>query len=182
MSMDVSAAGAAWSGAGASGASMRRSPSQKFSNVFDQIDTSGSGSITKSQFEQAFSSLKMPASFRAQGADAIFAKLDPNNTGSVSKQDFVSGMTDQLKAARAAGGGHRHRHEVDPASTAATPGTDPTGTASSNDPTTSTSATDFQTLLQNLISGIGPSGSTNANATTTSALQPGLGTLLNVTA
>jgi Ca2+-binding EF-hand superfamily protein len=101
MSMTVGGASGA-RGAGAStGASMRMSPQQKYANIFAQIDTSGSGSITKSQFEQAFSSLKMPPSFRKQGADATFAQLDPNGTGSVSKQDFVNGMVDQMKAMRA---------------------------------------------------------------------------------
>ena len=75
------------------GASMRMPPSQKMSNLFSQIDTTNSGSITKSQFEQAFSSLNPPAGFKSIGADAIFAKLDPNGTGTVSKQDFTSGMT-----------------------------------------------------------------------------------------
>jgi hypothetical protein len=75
-----------------SGASMRAPPAQKMSSVFSKIDTSGSGAITQSQFEQSFQNLKMPNAFRAMGADAIFAKLDLNGTGSVSKQDFVNGM------------------------------------------------------------------------------------------
>jgi hypothetical protein len=37
-----------------SGASFGAPPQQKMSNLFDSIDTSGSGSITQSQFEQAF--------------------------------------------------------------------------------------------------------------------------------
>lgn len=82
------------------GASMRMPPSQKMSTLFSQIDTTGSGSISKSQFEQAFSSLNPPAGFKAMGADAVFAKLDTNGTGSVSKQDFVSGMTSMMSAIR----------------------------------------------------------------------------------
>lgn len=100
MSMTVAGASGAWSGA-KTGASTRMSPQQKYSNVFDQIDTAGSGTITKSQFEQAFSSLKMPPSFRRAGADSVFSQLDPNGTGSASKQNFVSGMIDQMKAMRA---------------------------------------------------------------------------------
>lgn len=102
MSMTVGGASGAWGAGASTGASMRMSPQQKYANIFAQIDTSGSGSITKSQFEQAFSSLKMPPSFRKQGADAIFTQLDPNGTGSVSKQDFVNGMVDQMKAMRTA--------------------------------------------------------------------------------
>jgi hypothetical protein len=90
-----------------SGASMRMPASQKMSNLFDQIDTTGSGTITKAQFEQAFQTLNPPKDFKALGADAIWAQLDPNNTGSVSKQDFVSGMTAMMKQLR---GGHHHHH------------------------------------------------------------------------
>ena len=75
-----------------SGASMRMPPTQKMANLFQQIDTGNTGSITKAQFEQAFQTLKTPASFKTQGADAVFSKLDPNGTGSVSKQDFINGM------------------------------------------------------------------------------------------
>lgn len=74
-----------------SGASTGAPPQQKMSNLFDSIDTSGSSSITQSQFEPAS---KQPlAVSQNQGAQAIFASLDPSGTGSVSKQDFVSTMS-----------------------------------------------------------------------------------------
>jgi hypothetical protein len=41
--------------------------------------------------------------FQQAGADAVWAKLDPNGTGSVSKQDFVGGMTSMMS-------GFRHHH------------------------------------------------------------------------
>ncbi|TAJ77550.1 MAG: EF-hand domain-containing protein [Gallionellaceae bacterium] len=75
-----------------SGASMRTSPQQKMSDLFQQIDTAGTGRITRAQFEQAFNSAGTPAGFKAIGLEAAFGKLDPNGTGSVSKQDFISGM------------------------------------------------------------------------------------------
>ena len=78
------------------------------SNLFDQIDTTGSGTITKSQFEQAFQNMNPPGSFQAAGADAVWSKLDPNGTGSVSKQDFVNGMTTMMKQLR----GHHHGGSV----------------------------------------------------------------------
>ena len=71
------------------------------SSLFDSIDTSGSGSITQAQFDQAFQSKNPPAVFQKQGADALFAALDPNGTGSVSKQDFVSGMSKLMATLRA---------------------------------------------------------------------------------
>ena len=89
-----------------SGASAPMSPTQKMSGLFDSIDPSGSGSITKSQFEQAFQTQSPPASFQSAGADAVWAKLDPNGTGAVSKQDFVSTMTTLMKELR----GHHHHH------------------------------------------------------------------------
>jgi hypothetical protein len=84
-----------------SGASTGAPPQQKMSNLFDSIDTSGSGSINQSQFEQAFQTKNPPAVFGNQGAQAIFASLDPNATGSVSKQDFVSKMSGLMASLRA---------------------------------------------------------------------------------
>lgn len=91
-----------------SGASMRMPPQQKMSNLFDAIDTSGSGSIGQSQFNKAFQSMNPPSVFKSQGADAIWNQLDPNGTGSVSRQDFVSTMKQLMASLRA-----------DPAQTAA---------------------------------------------------------------
>jgi hypothetical protein len=84
-----------------SGASTGAPPQQKMSNLFDSIDTTGSGSITQSQFEQAFQAKSPPAVFQKQGSDAIFASLDPTGTGSVSKQGFVSTMSNLMASLRA---------------------------------------------------------------------------------
>ncbi|THD70863.1 MAG: EF-hand domain-containing protein [Bradyrhizobium sp.] len=86
-----------------SGASYGAPPQQKMSSLFDSIDSSGSGWITLSQFEQAFQTKNPPAVFQQQGADAIFASLDPTGTGSVSKQDFVSTMSGLMASLRADG-------------------------------------------------------------------------------
>ena len=91
-----------------SGASSRMSsPTQKMSDLFQKIDTSGAGTISKAQFEQAFQSANPPPAFKAMGADAIFSKLDPNGTGSVSKQDFVDGMKNLMAQAH-----HHHAADV----------------------------------------------------------------------
>lgn len=92
-----------------SGASSRMAPQQKMSNLFQSIDTTGSGSISKAQFMQAYNSVNTPAAFKAIGAEAAYAKLDPTGSGKVSKQDFITGMKSMMTF------GHR-RHE-----TAATP-------------------------------------------------------------
>lgn len=93
-----------------SGASMRTLPTQKMSNLFDKIDTTGSGSITKAQFEQAFQSMNPPKGVQKIGADALWAKLDSSNTGSVSKENFVSTMADTMKQIRQ---GHGHHHQAE---------------------------------------------------------------------
>ena len=99
--MDVSGVAAAGGMHTVSGASSSGPPQQKMSSLFDSIDSSGSGSITKAQFDQAFQSNNPPAVFQKQGADAIFSTLDPSGTGSVSKQDFVAGMSKLMASLRA---------------------------------------------------------------------------------
>jgi hypothetical protein len=103
--MDISGVGATGALHAVSGASSSGPPQQKMSNLFDSIDTSGSGSITQSQFNQAFQTKNPPAVFQNQGANAIFSTLDPNGTGSVSKQDFVSGMSTLMASLRAGNAG-----------------------------------------------------------------------------
>lgn len=76
-----------------SGASAKASPSQKMANVFAQVTTPGSGVITQSQFNTAFNTMSPSAGFQQLGASATFAALDPGNTGSVSRQNFIQGMT-----------------------------------------------------------------------------------------
>ena len=83
-----------------SGASMRQPPQQKMTNLYNQIDTSGTGSISQAQFMQAFNSLNPPAVFKNAGADAVYNQLDPNNTGSVSQTDFVKGMKSMMVSLR----------------------------------------------------------------------------------
>ena len=99
--MDVSGVAAAGGMHTVSGASSSGPPQQKMSSLFDSIDSSGSGSITKAQFDQAFQSNNPPAVFQKQGADAIFSSLDPSGTGSVYKQDFVAGMSKLMASLRA---------------------------------------------------------------------------------
>lgn len=101
MSSAISSIGGGYSPQVVSGASMRQPPSQKMSQLFDKIDTSGSGSITKAQFESAFQTMNPPAGIKSMGADAIFNQLDPNGTGNVSKQDFINGMKNVMEQLRA---------------------------------------------------------------------------------
>jgi EF-hand domain pair len=86
-----------------SGASYSAPPQQKMSSLFNSIDTSGSGTITQAQFDQAFQTKNPPAVFQKQGADAIWKALDPSGSGTVSKQDFVSTMSKLMVSLRAEG-------------------------------------------------------------------------------
>lgn len=72
------------------------------SNLFEAMDTSGSGSINKSQLADAFKTQNPPTVFQNAGVDAVYSALDPNNNGSVSKQDFVSGMKSLMVSLRQA--------------------------------------------------------------------------------
>jgi len=102
MSFDIAGVGNSGALHAMSGASTGMPPQQKMSNLFDQIDSSGSGSISQAQFNQAFQAFNPPAVFQQQGA--IFSQLDPSGNGSVSKQDFVSGMSSLMASLRAEGG------------------------------------------------------------------------------
>ena len=99
--MDISGIGSSSAVHAMSGASTGSPPQQKMSNLFDAIDSSGSGSISESQFTQAFQTMNPPGVFQQQGSDAIFAALDPSGTGSVSKPDFVSTMSNLMVSLRA---------------------------------------------------------------------------------
>jgi hypothetical protein len=101
MSMDISGVADSSMLHVMSGASTGTPPQQKMTNLFNQIDSNGSGSISQDQFDQAFQALNPPNVFKQQGPDAIFAALDPSGSGSVSKSDFVSGMSQLMVSLRA---------------------------------------------------------------------------------
>jgi hypothetical protein len=56
--------------------------------MFSQTDSNGDGAITQSELEQAVTK----AGGSTAGADALYAKLDPNGTGSVSQQQFIDAL------------------------------------------------------------------------------------------
>jgi len=100
------------------------STQQKLSNMFQQIDTAGKGSITKLEFHQAFNKLNPPEAVKAMGADAAFAKIDSKGAGSVSKQDFIHGMQSILAQAKTSSTAAVHAKAAPaatPVATAATP-------------------------------------------------------------
>jgi Ca2+-binding EF-hand superfamily protein len=68
-------------------------------NLFNQIDTNGDGSVSKTELEQAVTN----AGGGTQAADALYSVLDPNNTGGFSEQQLAQvlpgpGFSDQMQA------------------------------------------------------------------------------------
>ena len=82
-----------------SGASTGAPPQQKMSNLFDSIDTSGSGSITQSQFEQAFQT-KTPCR-RGQGAAPETSAIGSSSQSGPGLMERRSALTDAHSAPRA---------------------------------------------------------------------------------
>ncbi len=144
MSMSVSALSGSIGPQMISGASVRMPASQKMSNLFDNIDTSGSGTITEAQFNQAFQTLNPPSDFKSLGASAIWSQLDPTNSGTVNKQDFVTAMTSMMKQMR---GHHHHHHHSGPQGGASAPTPAQTIAASNNTLTNATAETQVNTLV-----------------------------------
>lgn len=95
--MSVYGVGGAFAPHAMTGASAKAPPSQKMANVFSQVTEPGSGVITKDQFVKAFNTMNPPQAFKNKGANSVFAVLDPQGTGSVTRQDFINGMTSLMR-------------------------------------------------------------------------------------
>ncbi len=149
------------------------SPTQIAQNIFSAIDSDGDGSITQNELEQAVTA----AGGTAAGADALYAKLDPNGTGSVSEQQFINALQPPSS------GGNTAQDALlallsqatqDTASTAATStpanGTAPIGAAVATgaDPASSTPT-----------GNAGTNGDTGTNSNTGNTAQDALQALLN---
>jgi Ca2+-binding EF-hand superfamily protein len=129
------------------------SPIQIAQNMFARTDSNGDGVITQSELEQSVTA----AGGGKAGADALYAKLDPNGTGSVSQQQFI----DTLQPPSAAGNTAQDAllALLDPVTqTGANPPAG-SGGATSNTPIGTTA----QDALTSLIKGSG--GSSNGTST-----------------
>ncbi len=78
------------------------SNTQRLGNIFQLIDTAGTGRISKAQFDQSFSNLSLPISVKEMGKDTVFGKLDPNGKGEITKQEFIQGMEPLMSQKEAA--------------------------------------------------------------------------------
>lgn len=104
--MNIQGVGMAAGASHVSGASAMAPPQQKMTNLYNQIDASGAGAITKAQFAQAFQTMNPPAAFRNAGLSQVWNRLDPGGTGQVSQQDFIAGMKNMMYQLRQPGGGN----------------------------------------------------------------------------
>ena len=77
-------------------------PSDALQDLFSQIDADGSGSISKSEFENALGA----GGTNVAAADDVFSKLDTNGDGSVSLDE----LKNALQGAGGHHGGHHHMH------------------------------------------------------------------------
>lgn len=57
------------------------------------ISMGGMGGINKQQLAQAFQQMNPPRPFQQAGLEQVWGQLDQKNSGTVSKQEFVTGMT-----------------------------------------------------------------------------------------
>lgn len=73
-----------------SGASGGQPSPTSLGTLFDKT-TGGQNAMSKDQFHSLFSSGNTPSSFQGQGP-GLYASLDPNNTGQISRQSFVTGL------------------------------------------------------------------------------------------
>lgn len=89
---------------------------QRFTQMFNNIDSAGSGSITESQFGQALSNVTLaneqtitqvgnvylPRPF-GNDASSIWSQIDTNDSANLTEQQFVTGMSTLLLTLRAEG-------------------------------------------------------------------------------
>ena len=136
---------------GLAGMGVKQTLSTLASESLSQVDTSGTGSISETEFEQAFAQAtsgttgtSTPTSATNAVADSIFQKIDTNGDGQVSASEW---NTFQQKV-QAHQGGHGHHHHAQAADDA--------------DSTTSSTQSPAQTL-QNLVAQLYKSADTNGN-------------------
>jgi Ca2+-binding EF-hand superfamily protein len=149
----------------ADGGGAGNSPVQIAQNIFTQIDANGDGAITQGELEQAVTA----AGGDKSGADALYAKLDPNGTGSVSEQQF----TDALQPPSPSGNTAQDALLALLDQIAQGTGT----TASANPPTAGTTpgaGNSAQDALLSLIKADGTSSGTAASGTATASSVGGL--------
>ncbi len=79
---------------------------QQMASALDQNSSTDSTDMTQSEYDQAVASLNLSVQQQA-AAQALFAQLDTNNTGQVSKDQLSAALTNLLSGG-AQGAHHAH--------------------------------------------------------------------------
>ena len=159
-----------------SSAGTASSPSQLAQNLFSLIDTNGDGSISKTELEQAVTK----AGGTTQAADALYSELDPDNTGSVTEQQFAALLQPPSPSGDTAQDAVLALLGATSQNTSTASSTDPANSASASSAvstTTSTSGNTAQDALSALLQSLSDAAG-NATSNGNSA-QDALLTLLN---
>jgi hypothetical protein len=67
-------------------------PTTLWANLFKKIDTDSNGTISKTEFESAISTMASSQNVTTSEADAMFKQLDTNGDGSVTKSEMMSAL------------------------------------------------------------------------------------------
>ena len=79
MSMNINAVG-------------RFDPTALYESLFKKVDSSGDGSIDKTEFESAVSSMAADQTTDSQSTDTMFSKLDTDGNGTISKDEMMTAL------------------------------------------------------------------------------------------
>jgi Ca2+-binding EF-hand superfamily protein len=101
MTMSISALSNNRTAHSVSGANSTTTSTKKASSLFDQMDVTGIGSVSRNQFARNFKSLNLPSGIKSLGADKVFSALDASGKGAIGKKEFSSGMIKMLSALNA---------------------------------------------------------------------------------
>jgi Ca2+-binding EF-hand superfamily protein len=70
----------------------RFDPTALYESFFKKVDSSGDGSIDKTEFESAVSSMAADQTTDSQSTDTMFSKLDTDGNGTISKDEMMTAL------------------------------------------------------------------------------------------
>jgi hypothetical protein len=89
----------------------RPDPAQMAQKLFDKLDTSGQGYLTRSDLQSALDtvSLSSKSGSSTTSVDQLMKQLDGNGDGKVTEQEFSDALKNAAQQVHAHRGGHGHR-------------------------------------------------------------------------
>lgn len=153
--------------------------------LFSQLDSSGDGTLTKAQLEQAVTK----NGGTTQAADALWAQLDPSGASSITEQQFAANLPQPGSDPSNSDSGNGVQDAMAALLKDMPPPPPPTGSDSANGSTASTASTAASggtsdansawSALQDLIQSDGSSSSSTSAASSGNSAQDALLALLN---